>query len=61
MESHLKHEHKDSAWLLLGLISGHVQMQDPKFAMTYFHESIHTKDGVSYLEVQVWYSQGYSV
>jgi hypothetical protein len=29
--------------------------------MTYFHESIHNKDGVSYPEAQGRHSQGYSV
>jgi hypothetical protein len=46
LESHLKTENKDSAWLLLALISGHVQLRDPAFAMEYFIESIHSREGV---------------
>ena len=51
LESHLESANKDSAWLLLALISGHVPLKDPQFAMTFFNESIHTEAGVRSLAV----------
>ena len=55
LETHLESEHKDSAWLLLALISAHVQMRDPEFAMNYFNESIHTEAGVNKFYIFIIY------
>ncbi len=55
LETHLESEHKDSAWLLLALISAHVQMKDPEFAMNYFNESIHTEAGVNKFSIVTCY------